>query len=340
MSDFDMDSAVSQIGSDLFGSSDPEPSNQPASEPAQTESQPEPTVETSTQSTSEVPGTPGEPAAPETVETEPTNDPEPSSIAPKTWRKEAAAEFAALPQIVRDEIAKREEDMFKGLEGYKQNAQIGQNFATLVKPFEQYFGATGVNPYDEIHGLLGMAYTSKFGTPQQKMDLLLSISSDMGLDLLDAADAQASRPPVSPEVRALQTELNQLKSTRQNEDSQRQAEAKARADAQIEAFTANGAHPYFDEVSRHMAALIQAGICQDLEEAYTQAVQANPVTRAKESSRLAAESKAQSDAKIAAAKKASAANLQTANRQASATTPLGSIDDTLEETLRAIRSRN
>ena len=45
--------------------------------------------------------------------------------APKTWRPEAAAKFATLPPEVQQEVLKREEDIFKGLEGYKADASIG-----------------------------------------------------------------------------------------------------------------------------------------------------------------------------------------------------------------------
>lgn len=111
---------------------------------------------------------------------------------------------------------------------------------------------------------------------------------------------------------------------------------------EIETFAADPANPHFEEVSNDMVTLLQGGVCKTLPEAYEKAVWANPVTRAKEIARQQAEAtrKAQETeaAKVAAARKATAANVRTSAKSGSATAPLGSIDDTLNETLAKIRS--
>ena len=65
---------------------------------------------------------------------------------PKTWRPEAAAKFAALPPEVQQEVLKREEDIFKGLESYKADASIGKALKGVVQPYLQVFQSQGIDP--------------------------------------------------------------------------------------------------------------------------------------------------------------------------------------------------
>jgi hypothetical protein len=58
---------------------------------------------------------------------------------------------------------------------------------------------------------------------------------------------------------------------------------------EIDAFAADPAHPYFDELANDITKLFEAGLAKDLPEAYEKAVYANPTTRQKEIDRLTAE---------------------------------------------------
>ncbi len=80
-----------------------------------------------------------------------------------------------------------------------------------------------------------------------------------------------------------------------------------------------------------------------LAEAYEKAVYANPATREKEIARLTAErqSTAEAEAKTRADKKArtTADSVTLIPKQRDGTVPVGSLDDTLSETMAAIESR-
>jgi hypothetical protein len=66
-------------------------------------------------------------------------DPTASALqAPKTWRPEAAAKFSALPPEVQQEVLKREEDIFKGLEAYKADAGIGKAVKSVLQPYMKF----------------------------------------------------------------------------------------------------------------------------------------------------------------------------------------------------------
>lgn len=326
--EFDFAGVSESIGNDLFPSSEPD---------VQVEEKIEPVQEIAPIEGTDPVKAEGDPEATDPAAT--TEEVPPPTGAPKTWRKEALAAWDTLPQIVKDEVAKREDDMFKGIETYKEKANIGDNFFRTVAPHMAYLQQAGVNPYEEVHGLLEYGRVMRFGTQQEKMGLLSTIAQEYGIDLLDLAEQTPALPYVDPAIKALQTEINALKSGRQQESSQREVEVRNGVQAQIDAFKADPKHEHFSVLEPEITAFIANGVCKTLEEAYDKALWANPLTRAKEQTRTAAELKAQSDARIEAAKKAKSANLQTNARPGSATAPQGSMDDTIAETLANIRSR-
>lgn len=326
--EFDFAGVSDSIGNDLFGN-EPADTNEPIEsttpDPIAPVGQVEPVVSE------------GEPEA---IEPETTTE---ESIAPtgapKTWRKEALAAWETLPQIVKDEVAKREEDMFKGIETYKQGAQIGDNFRNIITPHMDHLQRAGVNVYEEINGLLEYGKIMRFGTQGERMQLLSTIAQEYNIDLLDLAESTPALPYIDPAVKALQTEINALKSGRQQEETQRSLQVRQENQAKIDAFASDPKHEHFSILEPEMSAFISTGVCKTLDEAYEKALWANPLTRVKEQERLTALTKTQSEARIKAAKTATSANLQTNARPASATTPQGSMDDTMRETLANIRTR-
>lgn len=328
--EFDFEVVSNSIGNDLFGG-EAEPTSSETLDPIEPES----------------PGTQVEPVAPEvkaeeseappaeTQEEIPTS----STSAPKTWRKEALAAWETLPQVVKDEVAKREEDMFKGLETYKLGAEIGNNFKACVTPHLDYLQRAGVNVYEEINGLLEYGRIMRYGTQGEKMQVLSAVAQEYNIDLLDLAETAPPLPYTDPAIKALQDEINQLKSGRQQESTQRESDIRAQNQAKIDAFKADSKNEHFDILEPEMAIFIKANPQMSLAEAYEKALWANPLTRAKEVARQTAESKAQSEERIKQAQAAQAANLKTNARQGSATAPTGSMDDTLLDTLKDIRSR-
>ena len=88
--------------------------------------------------------------------------------APKTWRPEAAAKFATLPPEVQQEVLKREEDIFKGLESYKADASIGKALKGVVQPYLQVFQSQGIDPIQQVSGLMRAHVALATGTPEQK----------------------------------------------------------------------------------------------------------------------------------------------------------------------------
>ncbi len=112
----------------------------------------------------------------------------------------------------------------------------------------------------------------------------------------------------------------------------------------MDAFASDPAHPYFGEVSEDMLVFLRSGM--KLDAAYEKAVWGNPVTRAKEIARTAAEATTKAETerleKVRKAREASGANLISSARPGRAATPQRGLDkmtDTLAETFKSIQAR-
>lgn len=257
--------------------------------------------------------------------------------APKTWRPEAAAKFATLPPEVQQEVLKREEDIFKGLEGYKADASIGKALKGVVQPYMHIFQAQGVDPIQQVSGLMRAHVALATGTPEQKQQFFQHLAKEYDVDLGGEA------PYVDPQVAGLRKQLSDLQSRLNGREQHEANEARSKLQAEIDSFASDPAHQYFDEVANDIAGLLRSGAAKDLKDAYDKAIWANPITRAKEQARLTAEAEAKAKAEAAErakqARKATGANVKSSAKAASGTAPLGSIDDTLNAALANIKSR-
>ena len=331
--DFDFASAEADISGSLFDT--PNPSSN-----SEDDHEEDPVIDSAVDSIATEQSTAEEAPAAET--TEPEVKPEAALAPPKTWRAEALAKWETLPTEVQREVLKREEDIFKGLESYKADAQIGRSLNQVLSPYMPMLQQAGVNPLQQIESLMQAHHGLATGTPEQKQRFFSELARAYNVPL--SADLPGEESPfVDPQVAALQKEIAALKSKTSAREQQEAATVRATLQKEIDSFAADPKNVYFDEVATDIAALLKSGTASTLAEAYEKAIWLNPATRAKEQSRLTAETeakvKAEAEAKAAAAKKATAANVRSSPKSASAAAPLGSIDDTLSAALNSIRSR-
>lgn len=268
-------------------------------EPAKAEAQPQ-----------SVPGT----QAPQAAEAPKEPQQQVVDLPPSTWTALAKAEYAKLPEVVRNEIKKRESDFQKGISGYKQAADYGQRMQQTLQPFMPLIQQAGGQPEAVVRNLLQTAATLRTGSPQQKQQLLVQIAQEYGVQLpgqqqdtqgngIDQnAIAQMVQQLLQPHLQQFQQFQGQFQTVQQQRE---QAEQQQLA-SQIEAFrTATDEkgqpkHMYFDNVRGTMAALIDSGDAATLEDAYVMACRAHPEV----SQILAAEQAKKADAqRLAEAKR-------------------------------------
>lgn len=269
--------------------------------------------------------------------------PTPSAIEPpKTWRKEALEQWNALPEVVKAEVLKREEDIFRGLETYRADATFGKSLKSVLDPYLPILQQYNIDPAAQVANLMQAHHTLALGAPEQKVAFMRQLAQEYGIDLGELSGAGA--PFVDPAVDALQKELQAVKSTlsaRERVEAQQRMQS---IQTEIEQFASDPANEHFDTVANDIAALLKAGTAKDLKDAYEKAVWANPVTRAKlvakQQAEAAAQAKAEAAKRAAAAKSASSVVVRAKPSSASGTAPIGSMDDTMQETLAAIQARS
>lgn len=332
----DMDEAIRDISSDLFPT-DQEPGS---------EADPGAGKEVSSEASAvETPS----PLSEKTETKEPVSSENSAEVqaigAPKTWTKEAIAKWATIDPLIQQEIAKREEDMFRGIEKYKGAAELGARYHAVTEPYQAALAAEGVDPVELFKNFAGNHYLLSRGTPEQKTQLAANLLTAYNIDLEAVlqvmGNAAIHRP--DPNVLALQREIAELKNGITTNQQREYAARHNAAFEEINKFADDSAHPYFDEVANDIAGLINAGLATSLEEAYQKAIFANPATRQKELDRLATEKVAaiEAEAKTREEKrrKSMGEHVEVTSRSKNGTVPVGSMDDTLEETMRAIQAR-
>jgi hypothetical protein len=245
------------------------------------------------------------PAAPEAPAIKPVDA---GPAMPASWSKDKAELWGKLDPDVRGIIAQREMEFTRGIQRYAQSAKMAEEFERLFAPHAQRLQAQGMN---------AVAATQRLLAAQDYLDrdpvaALQWLARSYGVRLDGAPNPSPSQPsdaaPVDPRVETLAQRLERMERELQERAAQEVAETRTAVRTEVEAFAK--AHPLFDEVREHMGQLIAAGLATTMDQAYEQAVWANPVTRQKQ---LDAQLKAQNEKaaqEAAKAKQAGAINVR------------------------------
>lgn len=211
-------------------------------------------------------------AGPDVAEPEPEKA-TPAFGPPSSWSVAAKAEFDKLPDAVKADIAKREDEVNRGFARLKELKEL--------EPYQQYaaqFGTTlpdALRSYIEAEKLLtndpvqGVAWLIRQYRPDLNQ-LLAAVGVQGG-------QSNARQPDPTGQ---LAQELQALKRQWAQKEQQEQANRTASLNSEIETFATNPEHRYFENVRPHMAALMQNGSASTLAEAYEMACWASPEVRA------------------------------------------------------------
>ena len=254
-----------------------------------------------------------------------TPPPSPTDIrAPASWRPEAKAEFDKLSPVVKAEVAKREEDILRGIGEYKAAATFGQAVDRAISPYTPLLRQHGIDPVRHVSELMEVHKSLAFGTPQQKQETLATLAKNFGVELSPSQSLEDS-PYVDPEVASLREQVTKLQSFQQQLVNQQTAaqqqqiqQIRQTLSTELNTFAADPEHAFFDEVAPDMAMLIQSGRATSLKQAYDLALRMSPEALQRENLRLAAKTATQnhSQPKAAAAKTTAARNATGVNVRA------------------------
>lgn len=277
-SGFDLDAAVSDIGSALFERSTAR--EKPADETDDT-----PDLDTAPETTDEA-ETP-----PETTE-QPPETPQ-KRQPPKSWAKDKHPLWETLTPDAQDYYEQREKQFLDGLEQYKGDAGYAKQLRDVISPYKPLFDAVGVPEPQAVNQLLSTYARLTTGST----DARRAAYEQLGQELFGAAGVPGQSAETVPEGMArdpLVTDLQKrLEDVQSRVTAREQAElqaARQKAVSEVEVFAADPAHVYFNEVTTDMRVLVEQGL--SLKDAYEKAVWGNPVTRAKELARIQTEAQA------------------------------------------------
>lgn len=282
------------------------------------------------------------PAPPEAAKPAEANPLATPDTAPNTWTKEEKDLWPTIPLDVKKIFLRREEDIRNGIEQYKGKSEFGESMQQAIAPFKPILDQHNIDPVKQVNALLNNHYTLALGTPEQKTALLQKIVTDYGLDLSSLGAQDSANIP--PEYQNLQNKYNDLAQKHNQLYNSIQQERKTQLGQTVEAFSSDPKNVYFEEVYPEMSSLIRGGVAKTLKEAYEKAIYLNPQVRQKEIARLETEQKALKEAeaksKAANISKATSVNLKGVAKDRTASRPLGTMEDTMRETLAAINARS
>lgn len=195
----------------------------------------------------------------------------PAKAAPSSWRKEVAEKhWSQFAPEVQDEVLRREADFHKGIEGWRSNADKGRAYEQALAPFQETLKALNVDGVTAVTELMKADHVLRHAPESVKVQKILELANVYGIDL---------QKQFSPDVARYEQELFHTREQLKNFQSQQENASKEALNSDIEAFKAAPGHEHFEAVRAHMAALLQGGQAKDLNDAYEQAVYANPQTR-------------------------------------------------------------
>lgn len=204
-------------------------------------------------------------------------EPAPISM-PKSFKPEMAKDFATLPRHIQEIVAKREEDFHKELTKHDEERVFGRQINQIVTPYMAQIRAEGADAPKAIAELLNTAHLLRTGTPQQKGELLWRTAQTFGADMRQGLQQQAQNQ-VNPQLQGLQQTVDGLKQQIERDAVFKKQQEDDALQSQINTFAADPKNVHFEAVKAHMATLLRGGVAKDLQDAYDQAVYANPQTR-------------------------------------------------------------
>ena len=245
--------------------------------------------------------------------------------------KGVSEKWATLDPAVQAHFNKREEDFHRGIDQYREKAAQADRFNQSFQPYMATINQLGVSPEAAAQHLFNADHQLRYGNPQQKVDMALKIFNDYGIDPNQIFDRlQNGAPPVDANLSAMMQKIQSLEERNKTIEQMERQRGEQAVHTQLDAFKADPKHPHFDTVKPHMAALLQAGLAENLEEAYDQAVTANPITR-----ELVLAQRQQAGKDEAVKKAQAAKSVASLNVRSRATLPTFDESASIEDTVRA-----
>lgn len=195
----------------------------------------------------------------------------PADTAPATWTPAAKEKWGTLDPTVKGEIARREKEIAQGMSKATEMRQFGDSVMAEFAPYAQLLAKEGATPQATIRTLMETIHTLRYGSPEHKQALFMSLADQYGIDVTKQID---------PEKARLQWELDSRNVHDARMQAAQQDQLQRDVMGELETFVAAPGHEHYNAVRTVMAGMIQSGAAQSLQDAYDRACWADPTVRA------------------------------------------------------------
>lgn len=171
---------------------------------------------------------------------------------------------------------------------YRPSVEFAQSFMRTIEPYRHAIQAeTGGDPIAAVQGLMDVAARLRFGTPQEKAMTVAQIVKSYGVDIESLDGALVGALPQQPQgfdpsmvQGAVQQALAPLFQQAQARRAQQEQQTTQAIRTELQAFAADPANEFFDDVRDLMADAIEVasrqGFDLPLNEAYKRACMLHP----------------------------------------------------------------
>jgi len=259
--------------------------------------------------------------------------------APASWHPETREHWAALPESVRTEVARREREVQSTLKETAEARKYAEQIERTIAPYQMFIKAENSNPLQAIDSLMSTAARLRTGSAQDIAQLVSGLVKQFGvgrfgqsfIEQLDSA-LVGEIPRVDAQQQQLQqamqqqlAPIQQFMSQHQNAQAQAQSNVARQAEGEVLDFIEKA--EFAEDVREDMADLMEMaqrrGRDLSLGDAYRQACAGNEHVR----SVLVARQKTQGAQKSqGAAQKARSAAVSVSGAPAMGTPQGGSLD--------------
>lgn len=255
----------------------------------------------------------------------------PTAKAPDQWTAAMKEEYGKLPPSVQAYISEREATTNRKILSQDEDRALGKQVREAAAPFQATFLQEGATVPQAFQQFLTTAQILRGNNPQLKAQALHNIARQFNVDLSVPHQPGASQDQLGIHP----SQVQQLVQAELQTWHQRQEQSSLKTE--IDAFASAPGHEHYETVKPIMASLLTSGAATSLQDAYDQALWANPETR---TSLQATQSQATEQKRIAdaqaradAAKRASGS---VTGAPGGAVKPNGAVQDrSLEDEIRA-----
>ena len=208
----------------------------------------------------------------------PVAEPEKAIQPPHSLKATAKAIWNTLPPDIQQEFLRVEGEVQNAKAEWAPKGELYNKFEAILAPVADRLAVSGIDRAAYVQALVAADNLLRTD-PQRGFQLL---AHQYGYQLPNGQQPQFQQQPtqfVDPTVAALQAQVQQLVESQQSQQTAQEQAQQAAYVSEIEAFRADPAHLYFDNVSDTMSALLRSGKAADLPTAYDMAVHADPTIR-------------------------------------------------------------